>query len=368
MNATTRRCIMIGNKTLGISDIVVGGASTKRLSIIDNAKGIAIILVIIGHIITDQNIVAWIYSFHMPLFFCLSGYTLSLANKLQYYNYNSIGKFISKKIYQILLPFLIYALIFGNSDFKSWLFICYGTGESIRLGGSNPVLWFLPCFFVSSVILYFVIGVINRIKNAIIKFWYILLSMIVFFTISDYMVIVKDVIPIIKSLGYFFTVDVAFCGVGFMLFGVLISYFPPIKNYHYQLVFLLVLISLSIFSYSYNMPLSTDGTCHVDMRDSVYGNYFLFIVISCIGILSVIKFVECFKNMPGFLQNIGRRTITIMCLHLFVLQIILIPIIKLDINRSIFVDIILTILLIALMAPISTFAENKFPFLKGKIE
>lgn len=42
---------------------------------IDAAKGIAIILVVLGHVCTGIPwLVKWIYSFHMPLFFMISGY------------------------------------------------------------------------------------------------------------------------------------------------------------------------------------------------------------------------------------------------------------------------------------------------------
>lgn len=70
---------------------------TNRLPWIDHLKGIAILLVIIGHLIIDSGIekegndpVKWfIYTFHMPLFFFLSGIVLGklptlpkLASKL----------------------------------------------------------------------------------------------------------------------------------------------------------------------------------------------------------------------------------------------------------------------------------------------
>ena len=42
----------------------------KRISYIDMAKGIGIILVVLGHsIFPSENLTTWIYSFHMPLFF-----------------------------------------------------------------------------------------------------------------------------------------------------------------------------------------------------------------------------------------------------------------------------------------------------------
>lgn len=55
----------------------------NRNIVIDVSKGVAIILVVIGHVIQfgtsgegfwDNNLFKIIYSFHMPLFIFLSGY------------------------------------------------------------------------------------------------------------------------------------------------------------------------------------------------------------------------------------------------------------------------------------------------------
>ena len=53
----------------------------KRIEWIDNAKGLGILFVIIAHVInhtqTLMSASTLIYTFHMPLFFILSGFTLS---------------------------------------------------------------------------------------------------------------------------------------------------------------------------------------------------------------------------------------------------------------------------------------------------
>ena len=42
----------------------------KRLDYLDIAKGIGILLVVLGHIYGNNNVFhVWIYSFHMPLFY-----------------------------------------------------------------------------------------------------------------------------------------------------------------------------------------------------------------------------------------------------------------------------------------------------------
>lgn len=47
----------------------------KRLAWVDVAKAIAIILMVAGHELPQVSLRTWIFSFHMPLFFILSGYT-----------------------------------------------------------------------------------------------------------------------------------------------------------------------------------------------------------------------------------------------------------------------------------------------------
>lgn len=82
---------------------------TMRLLHLDSIKGVLIVLVIIGHAIQfcmpdcEQNFCfRFIYSFHMPLFFFVSGY---LANR-GCYNSSVIGK----RVYQLLIP-----LLYGHS-------------------------------------------------------------------------------------------------------------------------------------------------------------------------------------------------------------------------------------------------------------
>lgn len=83
---------------------------TKRLPYLDSIKGVLIILVVIGHAIQfcmpdyEQNFCfRFIYSFHMPLFFFVSGY---LANR-GFYNSSVIGK----RAYQLLIPFIVWAFL-----------------------------------------------------------------------------------------------------------------------------------------------------------------------------------------------------------------------------------------------------------------
>lgn len=51
----------------------------KRLVFVDVAKAIAIFLVVLGHVVSSNTTTKLVlYSFHMPLFFILSGFFFSM--------------------------------------------------------------------------------------------------------------------------------------------------------------------------------------------------------------------------------------------------------------------------------------------------
>lgn len=81
-----------------------------RLEYLDAAKGLGILLVILGHIyawnpnINRKILVTWIYSFHMPLFFIVSGMLI------KYKNYCNIKEFIFSRIKHILVPYIVFSL------------------------------------------------------------------------------------------------------------------------------------------------------------------------------------------------------------------------------------------------------------------
>ena len=113
----------------------------------DNIKGLLIILVIVGHTIQycsstyeTDFVFRFIYSFHMPLFFFVSGY---LSNRGRW-----DSNVIAKRAVQLLIPFVIWAFLVpllrtGDFDLASSLQV---------LVYPDKGLWFLYNLFVYSVI------------------------------------------------------------------------------------------------------------------------------------------------------------------------------------------------------------------------
>lgn len=108
----------------------------------DVAKGITIMLMIIGHSSIPDLLSRFVYSFHMPLFFIASGWMTNWEN-------STIKDFILKKIKSLIIPFLIY------STFVLILF------ELVRIkrinsffieGWQGYALWFIPVLFISLLI------------------------------------------------------------------------------------------------------------------------------------------------------------------------------------------------------------------------
>ena len=88
--------------------------TAERVAWVDCAKGIGIILVVVGHVLRGLQktpaavpgfaaIDSWIYAFHMPLFFFLSGLFLERSTS------QPLGGFIGARVRRIIWPYLIWS-------------------------------------------------------------------------------------------------------------------------------------------------------------------------------------------------------------------------------------------------------------------
>lgn len=78
----------------------------KRNTTISICKALAIILMVIGHADCPGGLSAFLYEFHMPLFFMAAGYFFSLRYL------NDEATFIKKRIRGLYLPFLKWSVFF----------------------------------------------------------------------------------------------------------------------------------------------------------------------------------------------------------------------------------------------------------------
>lgn len=183
-----------------------------RNEYLDWLKGFAIILVVLGHCwLLDNGLFWFIYRFHMPLFFCISGYLFN--GKRKYKN------FLKNKIKTVMVPYIIFFIVsylITTFLFNEDINLLYGLKYMLLNGRycsivSNWAIWYLPLFFIASNIFYFFL----KIKNNIIK--YIIVIILFFATVPlntyFYEVFTDSFIPFtlqalspalfFMSLGYF---------------------------------------------------------------------------------------------------------------------------------------------------------------------
>ena len=139
---------------------------TKRIDWIDTAKGIGIICVMIAHI--DFGIIEkWINSFHMPLFFFLSGYLFS--------GKRSTSTFLKRKLRTELLPYFALGFPMLLFDFA---FMKYTKGYGpyyLKVQTLNffvqrrySTFWFLACLLCLNILFYATYKLLKKDKYLVI--------------------------------------------------------------------------------------------------------------------------------------------------------------------------------------------------------
>jgi polysaccharide biosynthesis protein PslL len=152
----------------------------KRIEYMDIARGIGILLVVLGH--NDFEALSVyihqvIYSFHIPLFFFLSGYFVNTSN--------SFFDFFKKRFNGLLKPyfFTLFLIYFVSVSFEKMGFTMaitrivkalYGTGHYIDW----VQLWFLPELFVVSLYAFIFITLVSKLHNRWITWGILLLTLV----------------------------------------------------------------------------------------------------------------------------------------------------------------------------------------------
>jgi acyltransferase len=135
----------------------------QRLDFIDFTKGLGIFMIVWGHCMIVRS--GYLYSFHLPLFFLISGYLYKKA---------PFPIFLINKINRILIPFIFFFVV-------SWIvfFILISVGfdtgslahhiklfpyviAGIEKDGGNGPIWFLACLFSLVLIYSFLDNYINN--------------------------------------------------------------------------------------------------------------------------------------------------------------------------------------------------------------
>ncbi len=339
----------------------------SRLGFIDIARAFAIIFIVFGHtIVHNQNsylLYQFLYSFHVVLFFIISGYI--------YQDNQTIKEFTKKRFFSLMIPYFIFSILFlipyfifginvkeamganGSTNlvplFKE---IIYGVGANGSLK-QNTSLWFLPALFTTEV-LYKLLNSLSLYKERKPITKLLFLTMISF---------IGTKIPFIMPWGLNTAITLlVFYELGNQLKEKNILQFISNHIFLEELVRLLVIISY--FIYNKNITISC-----VDYK---YGNYFIFLFTS-ISISLYILFISYKINHLSLLQLIGKNTLGILIFHklfilLFQTKISFTKTILTtgNIISCIIVSLVITCISIFISMTIGRIIIKYFPYLYGK--
>lgn len=146
-------------------DIEKESGSKEYYPWVDTLKGLAILLVVIGHLSSPGLLRSWIYVFHMPLFFLVSGFFLIFSK-------SSLKKFIQKRWNRLMIPYYFNGLLilipfhgvlyiigshYNLTSGESFNWIDHIIGQIIAVRSDwelKGYLWFLPCLLTASILIW----------------------------------------------------------------------------------------------------------------------------------------------------------------------------------------------------------------------
>lgn len=313
----------------------------EKINYIDYSKGIAILFVIFGHVYSGNNIATtWIYSFHIPLFFIISGFLLKL-------NKNKDTKsMILKKFKSLMVPYILFSIISILGHYLindlSYMILKKSIFNTITLFGVEA-LWFLPALFISESIFLYEKNNIDKNKYKILFYINIFLIIYIFMLIDkkNYNSVIENfTIVLVRSI-----VALFFINIGYYLYKVI----SKINLKIYQ-IFILAIISV-VFS-------KLNGS--VNLYSVQFDNLFLYVLNSIIGSFLTISIAKKINGSKA-LEFLGQNTLIIMATHQLIIEAILKSTLIKYLNGIIFIFIILL-----LEYPLIKIINKYLPFMLGK--
>lgn len=255
-----------------------------RIEWVDIARGIAIIFMVAGHSSIPEYLSKYIWSFHMPLFFVVSGL---------FFDIDKVGSFknlLIKRLRTLFVPywfftFIVMAGYWGTEYFKPVQLIEGWTGYA---------LWFVPVLFFADLLFY----PIAKLKRA----W--LISAVVLITAVGYILSQYHI-------RLYFKLDVVPFALFFIAFGYTFKSFI-FNNRPNTLIIIfigLVTITFSILLPQLDMAKNDFGWIILNLTNALLGIYFIFSIskyLSCASKLWPIRFIDYYGRNSLFVMAFSQ--------------------------------------------------------------
>lgn len=279
---------------------------------IDTLRGIMMFFIVFGHTVSNGVLKQYVYSFHVPAFFFISGYLVYGKNE-------SYSKYISKKIYTYMVPYYIFSVIsifmftiFGRFaseklsvgiktvDIPSNLFGMLWANGSNGLMKWNLPLWFLPCMFLTLIAVYPILKLeykqTNNLYLGSVLAFFVLLSLI-----NYYFLHINGLPFQLETLVYM---------MPFTLAGALVHKCAG-KIQKVKIIYGVVFVIVGFITNVFLNP----HIDHVSYESSIYGCLPIFYISAVFSISGWI--IVCTNVNWNIFSYIGRNTLPILLMHKF---------------------------------------------------
>jgi fucose 4-O-acetylase-like acetyltransferase len=271
----------------------------SRLEFVDIAKGIGIMIVCFGHSGAEDVVISWIGGFIVPLFFILSGYMYKDKGI-------PVGKDLYNKGKKLLKPYFFFSVVllliykrFAWNDivgvfYSRYCLYTYHAPDNIFfMKATNSPMWFLTAMFATFPLFYIIMKNEKYIK------WIILSYLLITWGCTF--------LPILLP----WSLDVAFIMAIFMYIGVLFRRQENLLNkpsYIYWLIIAAFLILCKV-----------NGEPNPSVRE-LGNSLLLYMITGVLGSISMMWICKHLEGKPlsGLLADIGRHTLVIFCLQIFI--------------------------------------------------
>ena len=288
---------------------------SKRIEYIDIARGIGILLVVLGH--NDFGYISpfgykLIYSFHMPLFFFLSGYFLNTAVPFIEFFKKRFNSLLKPYFFTIFLIYFFY-VSFNNMSFATAIRrivkSLYGAGHYIDW----VQLWFLPHLFVASLYAFLFFAILGRWNNRYIR-W---AALVVTLGVSSFFL--KDFYPFPLSLlgkqyelfGLPFSLDLVLLSGFFFILGSEVRQVTSEKTF--ENIYLLIGSAVVLLSLVYFFEARND------FNTRTYESYLINTIESIAGILFVLALSRQLElrtsRLASLFKYFGQTSLFILLFH-----------------------------------------------------
>ena len=260
----------------------------RHLDFLDMAKGVGIVLVIMGHTIFPVH--EAISIFHMPLFFFLAGITLKV--------YPNFELFLLRKIDRIFIPYVFFSLL-------SWI-----VARIVGYEGSifNGPLWFLQSLFGALIISELILKKFNKWG------WAFLLVFVIYTYISLHLK--YPLFPFDTDFDLMIRSSV-YVLVGYYLKDVVFTCSIRDTKLNSALIFAVMSVLYAVLCYVSIFKLGAKGGFLYG--DILQYNIVLFYLTSMSGILAVIFLCKISIIIKPLIW-LGKNSLVIMCVHYPFLQ------------------------------------------------